>query len=264
MWSTTDVVHWWLRATAAAAAALNAPAASAAAALGPPHAPAPAPAGPVTVSVALRRSEWAADAKLGLVFEPPLSDTDHEPPTLARVAPGTPIAAAFKLAAGAGSGSAGFAGLGPGARLVACSLRCVPDLALDAEPPAGTVPQLQTRGAVLAALKAGMAALARGGGSDAAPGEGDCELRLWLELPPGGQSKAAAPRVPRGFCSGSRLGVSKGGDLLAAFGDAARGLRKWTEACDGDAALGRVVRARGRCVDAGSWFLTRTRAVCAR
>jgi kinesin family protein 2/24 len=46
----------------------------------------------------------------------------------------------------------------------------------------------------------------------------------------------------------SRLDVGKGADLLSVYADAdpARGLKKWTEACDGDAALAAVMYAELR------------------
>ena len=43
------------------------------------------------------------------------------------------------------------------------------------------------------------------------------------------------------FAATSRLGVGKGSDLLSAFADPDRGLRKWAEVCAGDKALARAL-----------------------
>lgn len=201
-WGTTEVVRWWLHATAAAAAALN-------------SAVRPASADG-DVNLLLRSADWPARTKLGLSFEHALGEGDEAPPVVSKISANSPLSKHETLA--------------PGAQLIGCFCTV-----------GGRETERSSEGsgrtAVLAALKAGGIALYRA--ADAAESGGDAaeQVELSLRFAPPAPCRAAPPRVPRTFSGMSRMDVGKGADLLSAFADPAQGLKKWTEACDGDGAL---------------------------
>jgi kinesin family protein 2/24 len=197
------VVRWWLRATAAAAAALNSA----------------GPAGPGgDVHQLLSGADWPAETKLGLSFEHALGPGDEAAPAISKISASSPLARHDSLA--------------PGARLVGCVCKVGGQETVRATDADG-------RTALLAALKAGSLALCRAADAPE-PAGASCaadQVELSLRFAPPAFCRAAPPRVPRTFSGMSRLDVGKGADLLSAFAEPARGLKKWTEACDGDGAL---------------------------
>ena len=203
-WGTVQVVRWWLEATAAAAAAINAAAT-------------PDGGTPTAEAFTLRRSQWPSGAKLGIGFEPAAAPADDAPPVVSKLSTGTPLASAAAACRHA---------VAPGWRLVGCVLDT------EGEGCGGGGGGGGGRAALLATLKKGAAALA---------GPGDADATLTLRFEPPSPCAAAPPRVPRMFAATSRLGVGKGSDLLSAFADPDRGLRKWAEVCAGDKALARAL-----------------------
>ena len=158
--------------------------------------------------VVLRSTDWPAAGKLGISFEPPRGEGDEASPVVSRISDDSPLA---KMPA-----------VARGAQLVACELR---------RGDGPTEKASDKRSDVLALLKTGAAALS------SANAEPPSSAELILHFSAGVRPRAAPPRVPRAFTGNSRLGLGKGSDLLSAFADASKGLRNWTEVCDGHAEM---------------------------